>query len=130
MRNHSYSGQFSLNTDDDAFHSKRDIKILSGKNTIYAKDDGISAKHNLILGKKDASNEDLDLKLLNSYEVLKGMTVKIYSGKIIDTAIDDGINASEEHVEREEVNDQIGIEIKLIEQEEIDQEMTHSDYIT
>ena len=95
-----YSGEYSLNTADDAFHSKRDIKILSGKYTIYAKDDGISAKHNLILGKKDAPNEDLDLKILNSYEALEGMTVTIYSGKIIATATDDGINASGEHVER------------------------------
>ena len=39
-----YSGQFSLNTADDAFHSKGDIKILAGKYIIYAKDDGISAK--------------------------------------------------------------------------------------
>jgi len=95
-----YSGKFYLNTVDDAFHSKGDIKILSGKYTIYSKDDGISAKHNLILGKKDAPNEDLDLKVLNSYEALEGMTVTIYSGKIIATATDDGINASGEHVER------------------------------
>jgi len=95
-----YSGEFSLNTADDAFHSKGDIKILSGKYTIYSKDDGISAKNNLILGKKDAPNEDLDLKVLNSYEALEGMTVTIYSGKIIATATDDGINASGEHVER------------------------------
>ena len=78
-----YSGQFSLNTADDAFHSKGDIKILAGKYIIYAKDDGISAKHNLILGKRDAPNEDLDLKILNSYEALEGMTVTIYSGKIM-----------------------------------------------
>ena len=95
-----HSGEFSLNTADDAFHSKRDIKILSGKYTIYAKDDGLSAKYNLILGKKDAPNEDLNLKVLNSYEALEGMTVTIYSGKIIATATDDGINASGEHVQR------------------------------
>ena len=50
-----YSGEFSLNTVDDAFHSKGDIKILSGKLTIYSKDDGISAKYNLILGKRECS---------------------------------------------------------------------------
>jgi len=95
-----YSGEFTLNTVGDAFHSKGDIKILSGKYTIYSKDDGISAKHNLILGKRDAPNEDLELTILNSYEALEGMTVTINSGKIVVTATDDGINASGEHVER------------------------------
>ena len=95
-----YSGEFSINSADDAFHSKRDIKIFSGKYIIYSKDDGISAKYDLILGKKDAPNDELDLKILNSYEALEGMTVTINSGKIIATATDDGINASGEHVER------------------------------
>ena len=95
-----YSGFFSLNTADDAFHSKGDIKIFSGKYIIFSKDDGISAKHNLIIGIKDTPNENLDVKILNSYEALEGMAITIYSGKIIATAIDDGINASGEHVSR------------------------------
>ena len=95
-----YSGFFYLNTADDAFHSKGDIKIFSGKYIIHSKDDGISAKHNLIMGIKDAPNENLDVKILNSYEALEGMTITIYSGKIIATATDDGINASGEHVSR------------------------------
>ena len=66
-----YSGEFSINSADDAFHSKRDIKIFSGKYIIYSKDDGISAKYDLILGKKDAPKDELDLKILNSYEALE-----------------------------------------------------------
>ena len=89
-----YNGDFYLNTSDDAFHSKRDITILSGKLEIYSKDDGISAKYNLVLGIKDAPNENLNISVLKSYEALEGMTVTIYSGKIIGTASDDGINAS------------------------------------
>ena len=43
-----------MNTADDAFRSNRDITIISGKFTIQTKDDGICAKYNLVLGKKDA----------------------------------------------------------------------------
>ena len=95
-----YSGDFSLNTADDAFHSKGDITIIAGTYLIYSKDDGISAKLNLVLGKKDAPSDELNLKILSSYEALEGMTVTIYSGKINVKAKDDGINASGVHVER------------------------------
>ena len=91
-----YSGDFKLNTADDAFHSKRDIVLYTGKYIIYSKDDGLSAKYNLVLGKRNAPLEDLDLQILNSYEALEGMTITIYSGKIIATAEDDGLNASGE----------------------------------
>ncbi len=95
-----YKGEFIMNTADDAFHSKGDIIILSGKYEIYSKDDGISAKHDLILGIKDAPKENLDIRILTSYEALEGMGITIYSGKIIVTATDDGINSSGTHVER------------------------------
>ena len=89
-----YSGDFNLNTADDAFRSNRDITIVSGTYVIYSRDDGICAKFNLVLGKKDAPLDELNIKILNSYEAIEGMTVLILSGKIIATAEDDGINAS------------------------------------
>ena len=89
-----YDGEFSLNTADDAFHSNRDLIILKGKYTIYAGDDGVHAGFNLVLGEKGASNDDLDLKVLYSYEAIEGMTITINSGKIVATATDDGINAA------------------------------------
>ena len=89
-----YSGDFNLNTADDAFRSNRDITIVSGTYLIYSRDDGICAKFNLVLGKKDAPLDDLNIKILNSYEAIEGMTVLILSGKIVATAKDDGINAS------------------------------------
>ena len=49
-----HSGEFTMNTADDDFHSNRDITINSGKFSIQTKDDGICAKYNLVLGKKDA----------------------------------------------------------------------------
>ena len=90
----AYDGQFSLNTADDSFHSNRDLTLLKGTYTIYSKDDGLHAGFNLVLGIKDASNDDLDLKVLSSYEAIEGMTITINSGKIIATAEDDAINAS------------------------------------
>ena len=89
-----YSGEFILNTADDSLRSNRDITIYTGKFIISSRDDGICAKFNLILGRKDAPNEDLDIKILNSYEGLEGMKMVIYSGKILVTSENDGINAS------------------------------------
>ncbi len=89
-----HSGDFKVNTADDAFRSSRDITILSGNFIIKSKDDAICAKYDLVLGQKDAPLEDLTLNIENSYESLEGMTVTIYSGKIKCRAKDDGINAS------------------------------------
>ena len=89
-----HSGEFKVNTADDAFRSNRDITILSGKFNINTKDDAICAKFDLVLGKKNAPSKELIINVENSYEALEGMTVTIYSGKIICKAKDDGINAS------------------------------------
>ena len=89
-----YSGDFYLNTADDAFRSNRDITILAGKFTIFTRDDAICAKYNLFLGKKHAPINDLNIKILYSYESLEGMKITIYSGKIIASSSNDGINAS------------------------------------
>ena len=89
-----YSGEFNLNTADDAFRSNRDMTILGGKFTIRSKDDGICAKFNLVLGKKNAPSEDLDIQILSSFEAIEGMTITIYSGKIVGHSKDDCINTS------------------------------------
>ena len=89
-----YSGDFNINSADDAFRSNRDITIISGKFTIQTKDDGICAKYNLVLGKKNAPLDDLYIKILDSYEAIEGMTISIYSGRIVGNADNDGINAS------------------------------------
>jgi hypothetical protein len=89
-----YSGEFKMNTADDAFRSNRDITIYRGKFTINSRDDAICAKFKLSLGRKNDPNEELDIKILNCYEGLEGMKMIIYSGKIFVTAENDGINAS------------------------------------
>ena len=87
-------GNFYLDTADDAFHSKRDLNIYKGVFVIYAGDDGLHAEYNLVLGEKDGRNDDLNLKVLTSYEAIEGMTITIYSGKINVTAEDDGLNGA------------------------------------
>ena len=110
-----YSAEMSLNTAGDAFNSNRDLTILKGKYIIYSKDDGVHAGLDLVLGVKDAPNEDLDFKVLYSYEAIEGMTVTVYSGKIVATAIDDGINASEkDEGSGNQLNPQLGFKRKNI----------------
>ena len=89
-----YSGDFSFNTADDAFHSNRDITILGGNFIINSKDDGICAKYKLEIGKKNSKLDDLNIKILNSYEALEGMNIVIYSGRISVKSENDGINSS------------------------------------
>ena len=89
-----YSGDFSFNTADDAFHSNRDITILGGNFIINSKDDGICAKYKLEIGKKNSKLDDLNIKILNSYEALEGMNIVIYSGRISVSSENDGINSS------------------------------------
>ena len=89
-----YSGDFELNTADDAFRSNRDLTILKGNYIISSGDDAICGKHNLVIGEKDAPLDDLNIRILYSYESLEGMTIKIYSGRIRSKASNDGINAS------------------------------------
>lgn len=89
-----YSGDFELNTADDAFRSNRDLTILKGNILIKTGDDAICAKNDLVLGIKNAPLDDLKINIIYSYEALEGMTIKIYSGKIRAKASNDGINAS------------------------------------
>ena len=89
-----YSGKFNLNTSDDAFHSNGDLTILAGKFQINTKDDAICSKKDLVLGKKNAPNDELQILVENSYEALEGVTITIYSGKIKCNSKDDGMNAS------------------------------------
>ena len=89
-----YSGEFYLNTSDDAFHSNGDLTILSGIFKIYTKDDAICSKKDLVLGKKNAPNEELRINVESSYEALEGVTITIYSGIIRCNSKDDGMNAS------------------------------------
>ena len=89
-----YSGDFELNTADDGFRSNRDLTILKGNYIISSGDDAICGKYNLVIGEKDAPLDDLNIRILWSYESLEGMTIKIYSGRIRSKASNDGINAS------------------------------------
>ena len=65
-----HSGEFIINTADDAFHSNRDLTILSGNFNIKTKDDAICAKFDLVLGQKTAPSKDLFINIEHSYEAL------------------------------------------------------------
>ena len=89
-----YSGDFEVNTADDSFRSNRDLIVLKGNFVIRSGDDAMCGKYSLVIGEKDAPLDDLNIRILWSYESLEGMTIKIYSGRIRSKASNDGINAS------------------------------------
>ena len=87
-------GLFSLNTADDAIHSKGDVTIDGGEFTILTGDDGMHADGSLHI--KSGS-----ITITGCYEGLEGKTVTIDSGDITMTASDDGINAASGSVQAE-----------------------------
>ena len=89
-----HNAEMELDTADDGIHSNGNLEIKKGNYYIFSKDDGIHCELDMVLGEKNAPNENLNLSVLYSYEAIEGMTITIYSGKIIATATDDAINAA------------------------------------
>ena len=87
-------GTFTLNTRDDAIHSDYNITITGGTFDISTGDDGVHADHYLVLGKLNADNSLINMKIKQSYEGLEGANVYIYSGTYNIIASDDGINSA------------------------------------
>lgn len=81
------SGNYLLNSADDAIHSNKDIIIDGGNFEIYSKDDGIHADNSIII-----NGGTLNIK--ESYEGLEAALVTINAGEISIISSDDGINAS------------------------------------
>lgn len=81
------SGEFELNTSDDAIHSNTDVQISCGDFKLSSGDDGIHADDALIInGGK--------IEISRSYEGLEGTSVNITGGEISIASDDDGINAA------------------------------------
>jgi hypothetical protein len=87
-------GSFVLNTADDSIHSDGNITITGGTFEISSGDDGVHADQYLILGKENADNSLINLKITKSYEGLEGSYVYIYSGTYNIISSDDGINSA------------------------------------
>ena len=87
-------GTFVLNTADDSIHSDGNISITGGTFEISSGDDAVHADQYLILGKENADNSLINLKVTKSYEGLEGAYIYIYSGTYNIIASDDGINSA------------------------------------
>ena len=87
-------GNFILDTADDSIHSDFNLTIIGGTFEISSGDDGVHADQYLILGKQNADNSIINLKVKKSLEGLEGAYVYIYSGTYNVIASDDGINSA------------------------------------
>lgn len=81
------SGEFSINSADDAIHSNSSITVSGGIYKILTGDDGIHADANLTV-------TNGTLKIEKSYEGLEGQAINISGGTISIVSDDDGMNAA------------------------------------
>lgn len=81
------SGEFSINSADDAIHSNSSITVSGGTYKILTGDDGIHADANLTV-----TNGILNIE--KSYEGLEGQAINISGGTISIVSDDDGMNAA------------------------------------
>ena len=81
------SGNYNLNTTDDAVHSNGNIIINNGEFTINTKDDGLHSDDTLTI-----NNGIINIE--NCYEGFEGSKIYIKGGNNSINASDDGINAA------------------------------------
>ncbi|MDR0668904.1 MAG: carbohydrate-binding domain-containing protein [Treponema sp.] len=80
-------GTFSVNAEDDAFHSNGDLTLSGGSFSVRTGDDGFHADALLRV-------DNGDITVTTCYEGLEGAQVEINGGNLRLTAMDDGINAA------------------------------------
>ena len=81
------SGEFTINSYDDALHSNQNVTIDGGSFTITSGDDGIHADNCLTV-----NGGFIDIQ--QSYEGLEGFDIILNDGNIKAVANDDGVNAA------------------------------------
>lgn len=86
------NGTFTINSADDAIHSKQIVTINNGKLDIQTGDDAVHADTTLNVGTTDGTSQP-EINITNSYEALESGTVNIYNGSVTSNSSDDGINA-------------------------------------
>ena len=87
-------GTFTLNTADDWIHSDGNMVITGGTFEISYGVDGIHTDQYLILGKENADNNLIYLKITKSHEGLEGGYIYIHSGTYNTIVSDDGFNSA------------------------------------
>ncbi len=81
------SGNFKINSSDDALHSDGNLLVLGGDFEIECGDDGMHADSALKI-----SGGRIDIT--KSYEGLEGLSIDVIGGEISLIASDDGLNAA------------------------------------
>lgn len=82
------SGEITIDSADDGFHSNKDVEIIDGTIQIAAKDDGVHADEQLTLSGGT-------IQVTESYEGLEATIINLAGAKVSVVASDDGINASD-----------------------------------
>lgn len=80
-------GTYTVDAEDDAFHSNGNLAVSGGTYTLSSGDDGIHADSNVTI-----SGGKIDI--MKSYEGLEGLSIDIADGEITVLASDDGLNAA------------------------------------
>ena len=80
-------GKLSIDSSDDAIHSKVSVKIASADIAISSGDDGIHADSSIEI-------ESGDINITKSYEGIESALITINGGKINIVSSDDGINVA------------------------------------
>lgn len=80
-------GSYTMDAEDDTFHSDGNIAISGGTYTLSSGDDGIHADSNVTV-----SGGDIDI--IQSYEGIEGLSIDITGGETAVLASDDGLNAA------------------------------------
>lgn len=88
------SGEFNINSYDDAIHSDANIIIDGGQYTINSLDDAIAAEYSVTIN-------DGFIDINYCYEGLEAQRVHVNGGEIYIDSYDDGINASKADVDDE-----------------------------
>lgn len=81
------SGNYTIDSEDDALHSDDMLVINGGTYTLSSGDDGIHGDSSVII-----SGGNIDIK--QSYEGIEGLSIDIAGGEISLMAQDDGMNAA------------------------------------
>ena len=81
------SGNFTVNSTDDTFHSNGDIVLEGGSYKLKSGDDGIHADGCVSIA-------DGTIEITDSYEGIEGADIEISGGNITIKAEDDGLNAA------------------------------------